>query len=260
MSYMTKDAIMERLKEHYKIAEQKGELFGVFLQGSQNYIDDLFFEGSDVDSRAIYIPNKKEICLGLDISKAEMILKNEEHIDRFDIRKFVELLKKPGINNFECLFTEYYIINPKYEKFYEQLVELRERIARTDEKKFLMSTMGVSRRDFQTLQKGTGSQESDIQKYGYSRKRLSNIMRFNATVKAYIEGKDFSECLKSMDQQLIHEVRRTEKYSLEEALKIAETCDNETYELAKNFNKESDSNVLDELNNLLIDLLSTKFN
>lgn len=259
MSYMTKKAIMERMKEHYDEANKKGELFGIFLQGSQNYIDDMFFEGSDVDSRAIYLPGKKEICLGKDISKPEMILDNEEHIDRFDIRKFVGLLKKPGINNYEALFTEYYVINDKYKEFYEELVKLRERIVRANEKGFLMATMGISMRDFKALQKRSGGEDHDIEKYGYSRKRLSNIMRFNATAVAYANGEDFLSCLRAMDQELIHKVRRTEFYSLDEALSIAEKCDKKTHELAKDFKDDSDDSALDELDDLIVELLSTRF-
>lgn len=259
MSYMTKESIMIRLQEHYKEADKKGELFGVFLQGSQNYIDDLFFKNSDVDSRAVYIPNKKEICLGKDISKPEMILDNEEHIDRFDIRKFVSLLKKPGINNYEALFSEYFIINDKYKEVYDKLVKLRERIVRANEKSFLMATMGISRRDLTDLQKRSGGEDYDIEKYGYSRKRLSNIMRFNETAKAYESGANFSECLKAMDQQLIHNVRRTELYNLDEALEIAVDAGQEIYDLAKEFKGNSDDSVLDELDDVLVELLSKRF-
>lgn len=260
MSYMTKDEIMKRLQEHYDEASKQGEVFGVFLQGSQNYINDLFFEGSDIDSRAIYIPNKKEICLGKDISKSELVLSNGEHIDRFDIRKLVNLLKKPGINNYEPLFTEYFIINDNYNDFYERLVEIREEIVRSNEKAFVMATMGISMRDFKALQKRTGGEDYDIEKYGYSRKRLSNIMRFNHTIKAYIDGKSFSKCLKSMDQQLIYDVRRTDKYNLKEALEIASEMNKETHKLAKEFTGKSNNKIFDELDDILVDLLTMKFN
>ena len=42
MNYMSKEAIMNRLQEHYEYAENRanGEVFAIFLQGSQNYIDD----------------------------------------------------------------------------------------------------------------------------------------------------------------------------------------------------------------------------
>lgn len=260
MTYSSKEEIMSRLQEHYDRASEEGELFGVFLQGSQNYIDDLFFKGSDVDSRAVYIPDTKHFCLGNDTSKPVIALNNDEHVDRFDVRKFFKLLKKPGINNYEALFTEYYIINDKYKNSYGNLTEIRERIVRSNPGKFLMATMCVSKKDLKNLEKRIGGEDSDIDKYGYSRKRLSNIMRLNETVKAYIDGAEFGNCLKAMNEQMIHSVRRTELFNLEEALDIAEKCDRETLILAKlPQGLDADESVLSELDDILVELLSTRF-
>lgn len=255
--YMTKGAIMTRLNEHYEIAKEDRdvEIFGIFLQGSQNYINERFFANSDVDSRAIYIPSTEDICLNRDISLPELILDNEEHIDRFDVRKFLKLIKTAGINNFENLFTEYYIINPKYKEFYDKLVEIREDIARADEKKFVMSTMGISKRDFDFLERRTGNEDYDIETFGYSRKRLSNIIRFNETIKAYLAGKDFSSCLKAMDEDLIYKIRRTDCYTLAEAREIAQNADEETKKLAHEFEKESKHETYDKIDEIFVDLM-----
>lgn len=255
--YLTKKSIQKRIEEHAK--EIKSEFFGIFLQGSQNYIDDLFYKSSDIDSRVILLPNKKQICLGEDISQSELILDNKEHIDRFDIRKFLELIKTPGINNYEVLFTEYYLINPKYETFYHKLRSIREEVVRIDEKKFVMSTMGISMRDFKALEKRTGGEDYDIETLGYSRKRLANIMRFNKTLKAYIAGKDFSNCLKAMDQNLIHKVRRTEYYSYDEAIKTAEETNKETKELAMKHPKSiKNDKVINDLDDIIVEILSMR--
>lgn len=253
--YMTKDSIMQRLKEHYEIASQEGELFAIFLQGSQNYIEDRFFENSDVDSRAVYLPPKRELFLGVDISKPEKILDNDEHIDRFDIRKFLTLIKKPGINNYENLFTEYVIVNPKYKDIYEELIELREDLVRSNEKNFVMSLMGISIRDYKNLESRTGNQDSDIQRYGYSRKRLANILRFNKTIKAYLAKKPFTECMKSLDQDLLYKIRRTDFYSLEDARKLAEQADIETGKLAKQFYGEPNFKSHDLVDALFVKLM-----
>lgn len=262
MNYMNKESIMDRLREHYEFAQKDitGNIFGIFLQGSQNYINELFSKDSDVDSRAIYVPRKKEICLGIDISEPGLILENGEHIDRFDLRKFLNLIKTPGINNYEALFTEYFIINPKYESFYQKIIELREDLVRVDKKKFLMSIMGISMKDFKTLEHRRGGEDYDIENFGYSRKRLSNIIRFNKTAKAYIEGKDFSECLKSMDEELIYKIRRTDYYTLKQALKIAEEMDQETKEIATNFTVTlSSMDPIIKIEDIFVDIMSTEF-
>lgn len=261
MNYMTKESIMNRLQEHYEYAENRanGEVFAIFLQGSQNYIDDKFFENSDVDSRAIFLPNMKDICLGNDISQPELILNNGEHIDRFDIRKFLQLIKTPGINNYESLFTEYYIVNPKYEEFHNRIREIRENVVRINEKKFLMATMGVSKRDLNSLTKRSGGEDYDIETFGYSRKRLANIIRFNLTIKAYLDNRPFSECLKAMDQDLIHKIRRTEYYTLEEALELAKSTDKESRDLAHNFKPRESENakkILGELDDVFVKLMT----
>lgn len=255
---MDKQSIAKRLEEQYGIASKEGVLLGVFLKGSQNYIKDMFFEGSDVDSKAIIIPTKREILLGKDVSKSEIILDNNEQIDRYDIRKYFEVLKKPGINNWETLFTEHYFLNKGFAELYEELIAIREEISRIDEKGFLMATMGISMRDLKTLQNRTGSQDAEIERYGYSRKRLSNIMRFNETVKAYVKGAPFSECLRSMDQELINKVRRTEMYSSEEALEIAEKCDSETKQIATDFQGSRNTETLEKMDDLLVKFLSTQ--
>lgn len=260
MEYMTKESIQNRLNEHYEIAKTQGEVFAVFLQGSQNYITDKFFKNSDVDSKGIFIPTKREICLGYDISKPELILENEEHLDRYDVRKFVSLLKKPSINNLEILFSDYFVINETYKGFHEELVSIREEIARANEKQFLMATAGMSQQDLKKISNRTGNQDSDIEKYGYSRKRLSNVIRFNETVKKYISGAGFQECLRAMDQELIYKIRRTEFYGLEEALKLAEEKHNETYALMSEFEAtETNAESVEKLNSILIELLSTRF-
>lgn len=258
MNYMTKESIMKRLQEHFDIAEKAnlGEVFAIFLQGSQNYIDDLYFEGSDVDSRAIYLPSVKDIYIQKDISKPEVILENQEHIDRFDIRKFLSLILTPGINNYECLFTEYAIINPKYKLFYNKIISVREKIVRVNEKKFLMATMGLSKRDLMNLERRVGGEDYDIKTFGYSRKRLCNIMRFNLTAKAYIANQDFSACLKAMDQDLINKVRRTCYHTLDEAREIAKTADLETKNIADSFVKrEVDIETIELLQDIITDLM-----
>ena len=267
--YNTKEEIKSRLSEHYQFVKERvdGEMVAVFLQGSQNYIDDMFHESSDVDSRAIFLPDKKSLFLGQDLSKPDAVLPNKELIGRFDVRKYLSSLKRPGINNYESLFTEYRVVNPKYKKFYEDLQEIRESVVRIDEKGFLMSLMGIGGRDYKVLEKSHGGQEFDIENFGYSRKRLANILRFNKTAKAYIENKPFKECLQAMDQEEIYEIRRTHYYSVpdkhqipyyshERALELAQAAHEETTKLAKEFQaKRRDTVTEEKLEDIFVSLL-----
>lgn len=253
-NYMTKESLNKRIAEHYEKASEFGTLYGVFLKGSQNYIDDLFFEGSDVDSVAVIIPTEEQILLGKETRSATHTLENGEQITPMDLRKFFEILQKPGVNNYEVLFTEYFKLNSDFSSYHKELLSMREEIVRADEKGFLMATMGISHRDFKTMTKKSEGSGDDVDLYGYSRKRLSNILRFNATAKAYLEGKDFENVLKSMPQEEIHEVRRTHKYNLEEALELAEKANSETKELAYNHNSQRKP-IKEKMDNLLMKVL-----
>ena len=59
MNYMTKKQVLNAVQKHFLISEEQGEVFGVFLKGSQNYVDDKFHESSDVDTVAVLIPSFK---------------------------------------------------------------------------------------------------------------------------------------------------------------------------------------------------------
>lgn len=247
--YMTKESIMNRLKEHYNAVESSAdqELFGIFLRGSQNYIDTKFLETSDVDSVAVLLPTKRELVLGIDSSRKDLSL-NDEKISRFDVRKLFQLFNKSSIVNFEVLFTEYFIVNEKYIEYYNELVKMRESIARLDEKKFLMSTNGESSRRMKSIKR----------KDDY-KKELANILRLNATVKAYIAGKDFKDCLKAMDEEFIYKIRTTDLYSYDEAIQLAEVVDNQTRISTYEFKNEGGKNVNEHrarLDDLLVEIVS----
>lgn len=256
--YKSREDIKSRVKEHYNHAESgnKGELFAVYLQGSQNYVKDLYLEESDVDTKAIYLPDIRDVILGRDISMPEMIVENDEHIDRIDARKFMDLLRKPGINNYEVLFTDFYVVNDEYYEYHERLMEIREDLVRTNKKRFVMSLMGISGREYKDLELGSST---DVLELGYSRKKLYNILRLNATIKSYINEDPFDKCLKSMDQDLIYSVRTLELIDLERAREIARETDKETMMIAHEYycpSSDEHLEVLSKLEGIFVDLIS----
>ena len=248
--YKSKEDLNNRLREHYKATTKvaKHEVFGVFLQGSQNYIDDKFLESSDVDSRALLLPSKRDIILGRN-SSGKTLLVGDEHVDIYDIRKAFGLLLKASINNYEMLYTDYASLNKKYLDQYKALLEIREEIVRKDEKEFVMSVMGMSLRQVRFINK----EDKDY------RKSLAHVLRLNKTLKAYIAGNAFEDCLKAMDQDLIYKIRTTDLYSLEEAIELGQETDRETTEIAKAFQNKPGkdaSQLIEKVNNILVDLVS----
>ena len=134
---------MDRVRKHYnKVKEfyNEDQILGVFLYGSQNYHTNT--KESDVDTKAILIPTLEDLCLRRPVSK-ELHLDNGEHCEVKDIREMVKMFKKQNINFLEILFTEYCIINPKYNALWRKyFVNNADYIAHYDVKKAILSLTG----------------------------------------------------------------------------------------------------------------------
>lgn len=123
MSYLTKESVMNRIQEHYDYIKDKYEVVCIMLQGSQNY--GLNYEGNDVDTKAIILPTFNDFILGKALEGKTIILDNEEHIDVKDIRVMFNMFKKANISYLELLFTDYIIVNPKYQYIVDDLIKVR---------------------------------------------------------------------------------------------------------------------------------------
>ena len=146
----TKTAILNRLKVHWDYAAQyfdEDRFLGIFLYGSQNYGTEL--KKSDIDSKIILLPTFNDFCLSPEMVSKEITLSCGEKIDIKDIRLFRQNCMKHSINYIETLFTEYYILNPKYENLFKlYFINNREDIAHCDQEKAILN---VSHQIFHTL-------------------------------------------------------------------------------------------------------------
>lgn len=158
------DKTIKRLKEHMQEVINKGydeeRILGIFLYGSQNY--GFATEESDVDSRVIIFPTFEEFCLQKDWVSKTIELENGEHIDIKDIRLFRENLLKQNINFMENLFTEYCIINPRYEELFntwfinnrEQFSEMNKARGMSSIAHQLKHTVNQDKTDYKKLYNG----------------------------------------------------------------------------------------------------------
>ena len=70
--------IHKRMEEHLQpVLKSHKEWVGLFLQGSQNY--NLDYEGSDIDTKVIVIPNFTDFVLNAKPVSTTHIMKNDEH-------------------------------------------------------------------------------------------------------------------------------------------------------------------------------------
>ena len=181
---MNKAKVMQRLQEQYDYIKNfynEDNLLGIFLYGSQNY--GFATDESDVDSKVILIPSFEELCLEKSwLSKEHHYPETDEHIEVKDIRTFVDNWKKQNINFIEVLYTEYCIINPKYEALFKKyFIDNREEIAHYDEKKAVMS---MSHQAMHTLRQ-------DME----DKKKLHNAARLWNFLTSYIGGVEYQTCL-----------------------------------------------------------------
>ena len=186
--------IKERVNEHRdELYKLKHDYFFVALQGSWNY--GLGYEKSDVDTKALVLPDFRQIVLNKRPISTTHLMENNEHLDLKDIRVMFENFWKQNINFLEILFTEYVVINPAYLDQYFALVDMREDIAHYDEARAVNCMCGMAMEKYHALKKPYPATEEDIKKYGYSPKEFHHIIRMYNFLRNYIAGMEFEKCL-----------------------------------------------------------------
>ena len=254
---MRNNYIRSCLQEHYNEALTLGyEVVGIFLQGSQNYDCDLYTENymSDVDTKAIILPAFNDIIQNKPPVSFTHIRANNEHIDIKDIRLMFELFKKQNSSYLEILFTEFRIINPKYELLVNELLKQAENIARLHFNQALRCFSGMSSEKLKALEHPYPTIKDKIDKYGYDPKQLHHIVRINDFIKRYIAGEPFNSCLKPSNTEYLTKLKLG-TLSLEDARALAVSTDLETKRLVtlNNISNEYvNKEMLEFLDNLKI--------
>ena len=214
MAYKSKEEVMKRVQEHYDAAvELYGErVLGVFLQGSWNYGDALCDEDSDVDTKCVVLPTFEDFCLGKKPVSTTHVLENGEHLDAKDLRLYMDCFRKQNVNFVEVLFTEYKVVNPKYEKQWARLVDAREQVGRYDMKRALNCMVGMCYEKDKALTHPYPTLVEKLEKYGYDGKQLSHCMRMFSFMELYLAGAPYKTCLTLADNKpLLEELRKVKR-------------------------------------------------
>ena len=199
---MDRERIMNIIKKHYESVVGRGyEVVGVFLTGSQNYGMDI--DESDVDTKAIVIPsfdhyanNMSEITLNIadvcsDLLSGNCLVK--------DISSVGNLWLKGSMNFIEILFTEYKIVNPKYESFMNELINEREMIAHCKPHSTLLCALKMMKNKFKYIQHDVdilcNDLDNDIQLKSIS-KSYTHIARLNDFIRRFYNGELYESCLR----------------------------------------------------------------
>jgi predicted nucleotidyltransferase len=245
---------MERVREHYEEALlhfPEDQIVGVFLQGSQNY--GLDYEGSDVDTKLIVVPNFKDICLDKRPVSTTYVRANDEHTDWKDIRLYVEHFCKQNLNFLEILFTPYCIINPLYREQWMRLVEHREEIARMNPHRAVKSMKGIAMDKYHAMEHDYPSKVEILKVWGYDPKQLHHLLRVEEYLERYIAGEPYVECLSPHHPEYLISVKRG-RHSLAEARILADASKKHVEEMYKEFCSAYPDAELDWCRELLEDV------
>lgn len=223
MNYHSNEWIMEQINRHNNFAHTLYDhslIVGVFCQGSTNYGLDI--PNSDIDTKCIVLPSFKDICLAKKPVSTTHILKNNEHLDAKDIRSYVECFRKQNLNFLEILFTDYKIIHPEYEPYWNILIKNREGIARMNPYRAVKSMQGIAKEKYHAMEHRYPAKVDIIDTYGYDPKQVSHLVRVRDYLDRYIAGEAYEKCLKPSKDffDLILDLKLC-KYNLEDARAIA---------------------------------------
>ena len=252
------EKIYDRLSHDELYVRKLGyEVFGVFLQGSQNY--NLDYDGSDIDTKCIVIPTLEDILLNKKPVSTTLILEDNSHIDVKDIRLMWECFRKQNINFLEILFTDYFNVPYKYGKYWQRMLDINEDIAHYNNYAAVNCIAGMVFEKNAALCHPYPTLKEKIEKYGYDNKQLHHIVRCAEFLDRYIEGVPYAECLIPTNPQQLVDIKASYIYNLDEAKQIAkETVD--TVKAVKELYMEQhecvvNNEVKEKMDEILIDII-----
>lgn len=111
----------------YKQKYGKNNILGIFLIGGYNYG---ITKNAEVPRYiVVYVPTFDELCIKRPIDI------EEDNVRIIDIRKVYRVALNKDLNILEILFTDYYLVNPKYEELFNKyFYNNREELGRCNEK------------------------------------------------------------------------------------------------------------------------------
>ena len=229
------EKIMQRLQEHYDEALKhfdESQIVGIFCQGSQNY--GLDYEKSDIDTKLITVPSLDDLIFNRQPVSTTHILPNEEHIDFKDVRLYMQTFRKQNLNFLEILFTDFKIINPTYEKYWNILIEHREEIAHFNLYQAIKSMRGIAMEKYHAMEHPYPSKLAVLAEWGYDPKQLHHLLRVEEYIGRYCAGEKYEECLKPRRPEYLIDVKRG-YYDLETARVVAKTAIDNVNRLADSY-------------------------
>lgn len=167
--------VMETLQKDFIELEKTfhDQLFGIFNYGKANYNIDIKDE-TEMYVIALYIPSYDDLYYNKKISKD--IRLNNHTITLMDIRDLENMIRQQDLCAFELLSTPHYIINKKYQLFFEDMESKKKRMF--IDKKRIVSNF-----------------EHDYFYYRDVKGDLFMAIRLSMACELYLQGEKFEDCI-----------------------------------------------------------------
>lgn len=179
--------IMKDLRNKWKFVESKGyEVVAIFLQGSQNYNQDIYDEiyRSDIDAKCFVIPSFEDLIKGKSMVSKTYVFGDGSHVEVKDIRLCIDLWTKANPSYLELLCTEYYLIDVCM----WDILEMRDEILNMNKLKLYKAILGTMEQKRARIYKPRESTEEKNDLYGYDSKELSHLIRYYAMMVDLVDG------------------------------------------------------------------------
>lgn len=198
---MRETNIYNSVYTHYKECKsQYGEsnMFVTMLYGSQNY--NLDTPNSDVDTKTMIFPSINDVILGRKMVSTDKVMPDGSLSNVKDYRAMFGNYLKGNINFVETLFTDFYVVTPKYMGFFDRLLSQRDLIANCQPLKLVHMAAGMANQKYVAMEKPFESKKEVLERYGYDFKQLLHLARLDIFIKKYCNTGDFGACLVPCDK------------------------------------------------------------
>lgn len=199
-------------KDYIDFFYPKNEQFILSPVGSWNY--NCADENSDVDSKAVIIPNMNDIVHN-NCESHTHIFSNQEHCEVSDIRNFMKSIQKGNPQFLELLFSSRAEFNTElYGEEIHAFIDYRENIARCSPMNTMRAFLGMAERN----DKLCNSRYEDP----HASKWLYQLVRINECMKKFLEGRGYEECIVTNKREKLLEIKNSH-YTPEKIMSLAES-------------------------------------
>ena len=193
--------VAERLLAHKKeTVEDNPEIADWFLiavNGSYNY--NLETPASDVDTKFLTIPSLDQLLYKSSTNYLHVMRDNGEHTEVKDIRSYVHTMLKQNINFVETLYAQVVYVNPKYKRYWDMMVDMRDAISSCNPIAAVKCMQGMAHQKRKDMVTETPGRAESIRLFGYDKKSFHHLVRLACFAGRYMRGDSYIDCLTNPD-------------------------------------------------------------